>query len=94
MRIAEVVHGAVVNIGYPQKDLKMGMNKEIRESWLNDMQILRNRNMTLEEIAETLHKDPRQIYRWCVMLKRERRWRIEVPRPPRKEWFGRETRER
>lgn len=53
----------------------MGMTKEQRESYLDDVQILRERGMSKVQIAETLAIHKRQLDRWIIMLRSQRRWR-------------------
>ena len=61
----------------PSKDPDM-ITRDQRESFLDDVQILRNRQMTMVEIAKALGVDPKQVDRWAKVLKQERRWRTVI----------------
>lgn len=56
------------------------MTKEIRESYLDDVQILRERGLSTTKIAEILSQGERtinrkQVERWKCMLIAQGRWR-------------------
>lgn len=56
------------------------MTKEIRESYLDDVQILRERGLSTSKIAEILSQGERtihrkQVERWKSMLIAQGRWR-------------------
>lgn len=53
----------------------MATRKEIRESYLDDIQILRNRQMGVPTIAEALGLHRKQVERWKEILKEQGRWR-------------------
>lgn len=56
----------------------MAMTKDQRESFLDDVQILRNRCISPDKIAEILGVDRRQVWRWVLILKRQHRWRTFI----------------
>lgn len=59
------------------------ITKDVRESYLDDVQILRNRGLSVDHIADELSSgerqiDRRQVQRWVTMLKNQRRWRHSI----------------
>jgi hypothetical protein len=56
------------------------MTKDVRESYLDDVQILRERGLSTAKIAEALSQGERvihqkQVERWKYMLREQGRWR-------------------